>query len=181
MYPYTENDILPFLEQVMNDIRKYKYCCHIYTKKSILIDFGDNWRNYLLNNLLGNSHIISEILTEFENNKKLGFIYPETFYKAFTIENTNKIDLYSYQINLLLNEMFPNYKILKNYYDSPEEVDMFWAKTNAIHKIFTKKIIIRIKNENKNFNNAIQNYIKRIWIYIVKLNGYYHKKIFKHI
>lgn len=180
VYPYTENDILPFLEQVMNDIKKYKYCCHIYAKNSIHIDFGDNWRNYLLNNLLGNSNIISEILTEFENNEKLGFIYPETFYKAFTIKNTNNIDLYSYQINLLLNEIFPNYKILKNYYDFPEEVNMFWTKTNAIHQIFAKKIIERIKKENKNFNNNIQNCLKRIWIYIVKLNGYYHKKIFKH-
>lgn len=36
IYPYEQNDVLPFLEQVMNDIKKYRYCCHIYTKKSIL-------------------------------------------------------------------------------------------------------------------------------------------------
>ena len=71
IYPYEQNDILPFLEQVMNDIKKYRYCCHIYTKKSIHKDFGDKWRNYLLNNLLGNSNIIAEIITEFENNENL--------------------------------------------------------------------------------------------------------------
>ena len=181
IYPYEQNDILPFLEQVMNDIKKYRYCCHIYTKKSIYKDFGDKWRNYLLNNLLGNSNIIAEIITEFENNENLGLIYPETFYKVFKSINFNEINLYSYQINLLLNEIFPKYKILKNNFDYPEEVNMFWSKTNAIHQIFEKNIVERIKKENINLNNSIQHYIKRIWIYIVKLNGYHYKKIFKHI
>ncbi len=181
IYPYDQNDILPFLEQVMNDIKNYRYCCHIYTKKSIHKDFGDKWRNYLLNNLLGNNNIIAEILTEFENNEKLGLIYPETFYKVFKNINFNEIDLYSYQVNLLLNEIFPKYKILKNNFDFQEEVNMFWSKTNAIHQIFEKNIVERIKKENINLNNFIQYCIKRIWIYIVKLNGYHYKKIFKHI
>lgn len=125
--------------------------------------------------------IISEILTEFENNENLGFIYPEIFYKVFKNINFKDIYLHSYQINLLLNEIFPQYKILKNNFAFLEEVNMFWAKTNAIHQIFAKNIVERIKEKNINLNNNIQHCIKRIWIYIVKLNGYHYKKIFKHI
>jgi len=65
---------------------------------------------------LGNSNIISEIITELENKENLGFIYPETFYKVLLTYGKNKIDLYSNQINLLLNKIFPNNKIIKNKY-----------------------------------------------------------------
>ena len=71
---------------------------------SIHIDFEDEWRNYLLNNLLRNSNIISEILTEFENNENLGFIIPETFYKAFLIKENNTIESYTKQMNALLKK-----------------------------------------------------------------------------
>lgn len=55
----------------MSEIKKYKYFCHIHTKKSFHLDFGDSWREYIYNNLLVSNQIVSEILTEFENNEKL--------------------------------------------------------------------------------------------------------------
>ena len=180
LFPNKENNFLPFLEQVAPHIKKYKYYCHIYTKKSIHLKFFDEWRKYLLNNLLGNNNIISEILTEFENNKNLGLIYPETFYKVFLNYGKNEIDLHSNQLDILLNEIFKNFKIIKNK-SNFQEVNMFWAKSKAIHQIFKKNILKKIQKENNNLNNTIQNFIDRIWIYIVKLNGFYYKKIFKHI
>jgi hypothetical protein len=51
-------------------IKKYKYICHIHSKKSFHINFGDEWRNYLYFNLLGSNQI------------KLGLIFPEPFYKV---------------------------------------------------------------------------------------------------
>jgi len=178
-FPNEKDDILPFLEQVMDNIKKYKYCCHIYSKKSIHIDFEDEWRNYLLNNLLGDRNIISEILTEFKINESLGFIYPETFYKVLKIFGKKRNDFYSKRTNLLLNEIFPNVKIVKTYFEFPEG-NMFWAKTNAIYQIFDKYFVLKIKKENQGLDNTIQNSLERIWIYLVKLNGYYYKKIFKH-
>ena len=180
VFPNEENDILQTLEEVAKHIKKYTYYCHINSKKSIYYKFGEEWRNYLLNNLLGNSNIISEILTELENKDYLGFIYPENFYKVLSTYEENKIVLYSNQINLLLNEIFPSIKIIKNYSDCPE-VNMFWAKTLAIHQIFKKHFLKKITKENKNLNNTIQNFIDRIWIYIVRLNGFYYNQIFKHI
>ena len=180
-FPYEKNDAIPFLEQVMNDIKRYKYCCHIYTKKSIHINFGAEWRDYLLNNLLGNSNIISDIITEFENNDCLGFIIPETYYKIFPKNENYNIGLYTKLMNSFLKEIFPNVKILIDNFDLPEWNNMFWAKTNAIHQIFDKNIVEKIKKKNKILGNIIQHCIERIWFYIVKLNGYYYKKVFKHI
>ena len=72
-------DFIPFLFQMKNKIKKYKYFCHIHTKKSPYLDLEENWRNYLLNNLLGNKDIITEILADLENNDKLGFVFPENY------------------------------------------------------------------------------------------------------
>jgi hypothetical protein len=149
-FTYEENDVLPFIEQVMNNIQKYRYCCHISTKMPIHIDFGEEWRNYLLNNLLGNSNIISEILTEFENNENLGFIISETFYKVFTNKESNETELYAKKMNVLLGKMFPKVRKFQNYFDLSEWNNMFWVKAKAIQEIFEKNIMKKIKRMNRN-------------------------------
>ena len=65
-------DVLPLIIQLKKIYHKYRFICHINTKKSLHSKMGDEWRNYLFNNLLGSKDIISEILTDFENNDKLG-------------------------------------------------------------------------------------------------------------
>ena len=60
-------DVLPLIIQLRTKIKYYKYFCHIHTKKSKhFTSFGNNWRNYLYNNLLGTKELVSEILNDFE-------------------------------------------------------------------------------------------------------------------
>ena len=74
-------DVYPFITQMKKKFKNYKYICHIHTKKSNHKSFlGANWRNYMYSNLLGSEKLISEILSDFEINKKLGFIFPEVYY-----------------------------------------------------------------------------------------------------
>ena len=75
--------------------------------------------------------------------------------------------------------MFPKVKIIKDYFNLPEWNNMFWVKTKAIHQRFLKNFLKKLKKMNKII--SIQHYVERIWFYIAKLNGYYYKKIFKHI
>jgi lipopolysaccharide biosynthesis protein len=79
----TENrgrDILPFLIQMKEVIDKYKYLCHLHSKKTLYSPkLGEKWRIYLFNNLLGTTEVISEILSEFEKYDKLGLIFPENY------------------------------------------------------------------------------------------------------
>ena len=173
---------MPFLIQMKNKIKKYKYICHIHTKKSIYLNVEETWRNYLLNNLLGNKDIISEILTDFENNDKLGFIFPENYHKIIFQfgDKLNRLNIL--RINYLLNKYFG--RLMKLKIDKKLEFplgNMFWAKVNSIFQIFEKEFQNDIKNryEQKQKGNAIY-IMERIWLVIVKLNGYYYKKIFKH-
>jgi lipopolysaccharide biosynthesis protein len=166
-------------------IKYYKYFCHIHTKKSkhdtIL---GYNWRSYLYENLLGNKEIISEILVEFEKYDKLGFILPEVYYDIIKdIDNYDSIEFPLHKpnvkyMNFILEKLFPGFTV-GNKLIFPTG-DMFWAKISAIHQIFKirfKKIFPKELNQT---NETIMHGIERIWLYIVKLNGYYFKIIFNH-
>ena len=134
---------MPFINQMKNKYKYYKYICHIHTKKSLTSPkIGFLWRNYLYDNLLGNIYIVSEILNDFEKNKKLGFIFPETFYgiiKHFHIltKETKK------WLNFLSSILFPGCIIGKLLYillNFPAG-NMFWAKTKAIFQIFVYNFI----------------------------------------
>ena len=170
-------DILPLLIQLKNKIKQYKYLCHIHTKKSKTNpQIGIIWRNYLYNNLLGNNIIISEILSDFENKDKLGFIFPETFYKlinqSFLLTKKNKK-----YMKYILKKLF-SYNNIGNKLDFPAG-NMFWARFDAIYQIFEYNFFNKFESEKDQTNDTIMHGIERIWLYLVKHNGFYYKKIFK--
>ena len=127
-------DILPLLIQMGDVINKYKYLCHLHSKKSLYNpELGRNWRTYLFNNLLGTTDIISEILSDFEDHDKLGFIFPETYYEILKYTmHTNIKD--KKKMNYLFSKIMPGYKFSYKYFDFPAG-DMFWARTKAIYQI----------------------------------------------
>ena len=57
--------------------------------------------------------------------------------------------------------------------------DMFWAKIDSIHQIFEIKFIKMFPKEIGQLNKTIMHAIERIWLYLVKLNGYFFKTLFK--
>ena len=113
--------------------------------------------------------LISDILFDFENNKKLGFIFPEVYYdlikdipgfdyKKFFLNEPN-IEY----MNFILKKIFGNVKI-GNYFQFPAG-NMFWAKTEAIYQIFN--IRLRFPKELNQTNQTIMHAVERIWLYYI--------------
>ena len=179
-------DVLPFIIQMKNHIKKYKYICHIHSKKTMKYpQTGNLWRRYLYNNLLGSKDIISEIIHDFEIKENLGFIFPDTYYNTIKgVKNFESIDFkYNKEninyINYVFEQMFRKFKFgEKLIFPSG---DMFWARIDAIHQIFKIKFTNKFPKELGQLNKTIMHAIERIWLYLVKLNGYYYKVIFKII
>ena len=89
--------------------KKYKYICHIHTKKSIHKSFlGANWREYIYDNLIGSKEVISDILYEFEKYEKLGFILPEAYYEI--IKNTKDYQNINFGLNIVNKKYFYFFK-----------------------------------------------------------------------
>ena len=173
-------DVIPFLNQIKYVYKNYKYICHIHTKRSLHNpEMTKMWRDYLYDNLLGNKETISEILTDFENNEKLGFIFPEHYFYILSDENNKREPLNKIHINFLLKKMFPHKK-----YEAGELLDfpsgdMFWAKISSIYQIFEINIDDKVPEENGQVDSTIMHGIERIWLYLVKINGFYYQKVFK--
>ena len=58
--------------------------------------------------------------------------------------------------------------------------NMFWARVNSIYQIFNEDFKNEIPEELGQKDSTIMHAIERIWLYLVKLNGYYYQKFFKH-
>ena len=128
--------------------------------------------------MLRGKEIISGILTDFENFKQLELIFPENYFYILSEESNKREPFYKIHINYLLKKMFP-----ENAYEAGQLLDfpsgdMFWAKIEAIYQIFEITIDDKIPNEEGQVDCTIMHGIERVWLYIVKLNGYYYKKIF---
>ena len=174
-------DVIPLLIQLKDIINNYKYFCHIHTKKHYNNkEIGKFWQVYLYENLLGNINTISQILSDFENNNKLGFIFPEHFHAE--IKFAIKWNYFNLKhINHILKIIFPNkyYKVGK-YLNFPVG-NMFWARTQAVYQIFDNSIINLAPKEKGQIDNTILHAIERIWLYLTKINGFYYKTFLYYI
>ena len=111
-------DVFPFIKQMKRKFKKYKYICHIHTKKSVhKIFLGTYWREYIYENLIGNKALIEEIIYDFEKNEELGFIFPEAYYDLIKgikdFENTN-LALHIHNkndMNYILKRIFKRFKV----------------------------------------------------------------------
>ena len=81
-------------------------------------------------------------------------------------------------MNLILKKIFGNFEV-GNKLIFPSG-NMFWAKVNAIYQIFDFRLKLRFPTERNQTNETIMHGIERIWLYLVKLNGYYYKTIFRY-
>ena len=171
-------DVLPFILTMNKIYKHYKYFCHVHTKKTKVPTLGYNWRQYILNNLLGSKEIISEILYKLETNQKLGIIFPENYADIlkYAYEKSRNL-LY---LNNLLGQIFPLYK-LKTVPEFPAS-NMFWARVSAVYQVFDLKDYISYlcPIETGAIYISILHAVERIWIPLAQLNGYNYTTIFMY-
>ena len=91
--------------------------------------------------MLDNEIIIKQILFDFENNDKLGFIFPEDFISR--IQNTSDFKTKNIiKIDIIFDISFPNLNIREDNIMNFSAGNIFLAKNNTIHPIVNEKIII---------------------------------------
>ncbi len=163
-------DVAPFLLQMHKRAEAYDLICHIHTKRSLHSTMGDDWRTYLLDNLLGNKNIVHEIIHRFEEDDKLGVVFPENYdvIRLFTVWGTNKPFA-----EALLKRM--NCRI-----SLPEDNDllfpagdMLWLRTQAVAKLFQLNWNEKdFPPEEGQVDGTIMHAVERLWLYIAKESGY---------
>jgi len=179
--PNKGRDVIPCLIQLKDILIKYKYLCHIHTKKNGINEkIGKEWQNYLYENLLGNKSIIKKILSDFENHSELGLIFPEHFYASIIYAYEYK-NLNWFHLNRIFDILFPKKRLKAGNIMNFPVGNMFWARTHAIYQIFDERIIKLAPEENGQTDETILHAIERFWLYLVKLNGFNYKTILYYI
>ena len=79
----------------------------------------------------------------------------------------------------IIKKIAPYLRISTDNLDFPMG-NMFWANIKSVYQIFYINFDDQIPNENKQLDGTLMHGIERIWLYLVKYNGFYYKKIFKH-
>lgn len=77
--PNQGRDITSFVVHFASELLYYDIMCHFHSKKSLSTGTEQlNWRQYLLNNLLGSPDIIKNIIFLFNDDLNIGLVYPES-------------------------------------------------------------------------------------------------------
>ena len=169
-----DNNKFSLLIKIRKKIKHYKYFVHLYLKESK--GYYDNiLEKYLYKNLIGSNEIVSQILNDFENNEHLGFIFPEILYYNTDLPYSFSRNVRS-SINSIIRKISPGY-VVGHIFKYPLG-NMFWARVDAVYQIFEPKyikIFSKVKEKIINENIKIS---EILWLYLVKINGYFYKTIF---
>ena len=164
-------DVAPFLYQMRPVINRYKYVGHIHTKRSLHTDFGEDWRKYLLKNLMGSPEYVNGIFSLFGESPELGFVMPDVYP---VIKEYVKWDGAKSSVEQIIHQMGLEV-------DLPEEPifstgNMFWARTEAILPIFKQNYSMEDFPEEKGqLSLTLAHSIERLWVYLMKAQGYSYK------
>ena len=179
-------DIYPFYLALHEHFKDYDIIAHFHTKKSMHSSFGNYWRTYLYNNLLGNNSLFDNIMELFSENSKLGFVTTPI------ISNKKIIDSYYYFKDNEANckndiaYALDVFEVSKdNLFNCKQNMDfpcgnMFIARTDAIRQFFEKNLSRDAFPEEKGqLAGTLQHFVELIWNYIVTSTNYEYKEVIK--
>ena len=179
-------DIYPFYQALHDYYNNYDFIAHFHTKKSLHTDFGDIWRKYLYDNILGSDYLFDNIIDYFEKNKKAGLLVPPTVpnkkiveayysFKYNEISYKDKIEIALKKFGISLNELYAH----KHNKDFPCG-NMFIARTDAIKQFFSTELNDNdFPNEEGQITDTLQHYVELMWKYMVEFNNYDYVEILK--
>jgi len=180
-------DVAPWLIEMKNIHTGYDIFGHLHSKKNTEIGFGNEWRSYLLDNLI-DKNAVTDILNLFYNDTKLGIVYPpmyKDFYKVIASVGDSpfqEIDL----IKKYLSKIeLPD---INNYNEIHFSVGtMFWYRPHALEKLFYDSLSYNdFSMEPAGINGTLAHAIERLPSYVANKAGYTTKlylnpKILKNV
>lgn len=161
-------DVLPFIAQMSPHVNEYDIICHVHTKRSLHFDKGDEWRLYLLKNMLGNEGLVLDIVSELSGDSLVGLMYPRTFdpIAPFVEWGSNRTIAETALETIGLDVSLPDDIIFP-------AGNMFWARTDAVKDLFDDRLL-SLWNESSDSaeNGTVMHAIERLWTYVADANGY---------
>lgn len=169
-------DISALLVVFREIAKKYKYFCYLHDKKAKqkhLKEDVDLWIENLWDNMIGSEQYIYNVLYKLENDDSIGLLVPPEPMGEYT----------GIWFHNLWMDNFDNTKKLAEYLELKCNLDIekppitigtvFWARTNALEKLLSKKWKYEDFPEEPLANDGTINHaVERILGYVVQDAGY---------
>lgn len=132
-------DVAPWLVSTKKYQDKYDLFCHVHTKNTNHLPFGQQWRRYLLKNLM-QKDIVWDIINIFNNDESVGCVFPEIFapLKQFCI-NLNIDQQGEFNERVIIQDLLSKMGFDHTYVKSDlffSEGTMLWYRPKALKRLF---------------------------------------------
>ncbi len=186
-------DVAPWLVGFKSELDQYQYICHVHSKKSPHFGWGEQWRDYLLDNLITKESVL-DIIAHFESDKNIGLIFPPIYKELVNIWTrvSHIEDIDRQNCEKILRKAGINQYITKQmFHFSPGT--MFWYRREALLPLHHLNLTeASFPEEPVSITGSYAHAIERIPSIIAKSQGYrtfcyirqsdlinsYHKKLF---
>jgi hypothetical protein len=168
--PNRGRDIGPLLTEFGETIlQNYDVIGHVHTKKSGDVKdstMGQTWVKFLLENLIGKEyHMASTILERMAGDEKLGLVFPDDPWVVGWAGNKKIAEELAQECGIKeLSDQYFNFPI----------GTMFWARTEALKPLLTKKIKWEdYPEEPLPYDGTMLHAFERILPFVAKKTGYH--------
>lgn len=170
--PNEGRDVAPFFSSLKNELyksAKYDVVGHFHSKKSAdsSDDVGDNWRTYLLDNLVGKRSMNNALFDLFDN-AKLGLIFASDHHVVDFGENKQFACDLAEAMSIEPMEFAHLFPL----------GTMFWARPKALSNLFELDWHKFIQPEPLPYDGSYMHASERLLPHVAKHNGFEFKSIY---
>ena len=169
-------DISAFLVACRKELLKYEYICFLHDKKeknAILKEDTRQWIACLWENMIGSSIYIDNVLSLFNENKRLGVLVPP--FPMGTHQRTSYVNIWydNFPLTLGLTERM-SLRCDLNLEKPPITIGtVFWARVSALKKLFEIEWKYDDFDEEPLKNDGtLSHAIERVFAYVAQDAGY---------
>ncbi len=174
--PNRGRDVAPWVLNMRPYQANYDLFCHIHSKKSAHMSFGNDLRTYLLNNLLL-PEIAREIISFFEQDSSLGCLFPtinphwRLLLTMFDITLYDSKEAYTLACDMLHRMGFKGELRRSELFFSCGS--MLWYRPKALHQLFTCDLRLEeFAEEPIGTEGTLAHAIERLPTIVAMRNGY---------
>lgn len=167
--PNRGRDIGPWIVGLSDYHDRHDLWCHLHTKKSLhRPQLGEDWRHFLLQQLVGSEASVRHILAAFETDPGLGLVIPPFYYYAATREFTEWED------PARASRFFHRLGIDLKLPGTPlfSAGSMCWYRPRALRRLFEQGFRVEdFEVESGQVDTTLMHLIERSLVYVTQAEG----------
>ncbi|TPL80666.1 hypothetical protein FJ948_28705 [Mesorhizobium sp. B2-3-12] len=166
-------DVAPKIVGFRDIYVKHDFFLHLHTKKSPHLSDLENWRSYLIGNLIGSKDVVRSIFSLFLSDKNVGIIYPQHFGPVRAMLNWG----FDFEAAKTLLRR-AKWDLSKDSVLEFPSGSMFWGRSAAIRPLLDLGLTFdEFPEEDGQVDGTLAHAIERSYLHFAECAGFHWLKI----